>query len=96
MAKQEQGSVAKRKTVAAKLAPRPARSITIAEGGVYEGHRFAEYMSALMTDVVRGAVTPDVCNASCNAGGKLLKMVELQLKYGPKGGAPLNLTGPRL
>lgn len=95
MAKKEPSSVAKRKTVAAKP-QRPARSITIAEGGVYESHRFAEYMLALMTDVVRGAVTPDVCNASCNAGGKLLKMVELQLKYGPKGGAPLNLTGPRL
>lgn len=39
-------------------------------------------MSALMTDVIEGSVTPGICNASCNAGGKLLKIVELQLKYG--------------
>lgn len=34
-----------------------------------------------MTDVIRGALTPEVTNAACNAGGKLLKMVELEYKY---------------
>lgn len=34
-----------------------------------------------MTDVIRGSVSPEVTNAACNAGGKLLKMVELEYKY---------------
>lgn len=39
-------------------------------------------MSALMTDLIEGNLTPAMGNATCNAGGKLLKVVELQLKYG--------------
>lgn len=39
-------------------------------------------MSAMMTDIVDGTVSPQVANAACNAGGKLLKIVEMQLKYG--------------
>lgn len=39
-------------------------------------------MSALMSDLIEGTVTPQVGNATVNAGGKLLKIVELQLKYG--------------
>jgi len=39
-------------------------------------------MSALMSDVIEGAVTPQVAMATVNAGGKLLKVVELTLKYG--------------
>ncbi len=39
-------------------------------------------MSALMSDLIEGNVTPQVGNATVNAGGKLLKVVELQLKYG--------------
>lgn len=38
-------------------------------------------MSALMTDVIQGSISPDVTNAACNAGGKLLKMVELEYKF---------------
>jgi len=39
-------------------------------------------MSALITDVLDGAVTPGVCNAAVNAGGKLLKVVDMQQRYG--------------
>lgn len=39
-------------------------------------------MSALMTDIIDGTVSPQVGNAACNAGGKLLKVVEMQLQYG--------------
>jgi hypothetical protein len=39
-------------------------------------------MSALMSDLVDGRVTPSVGHATCNAGGKLLKVVEMQHKYG--------------
>lgn len=50
-------------------------------------------MSALMSDVITGAVTPNVANATVNAGGKLLKVVEMQYRYGtPKNAQPLTLT----
>jgi hypothetical protein len=42
-------------------------------------------MSALMGDLIAGRVTPNVGNATCNAGGKLLKVVEMQYKYGTAG-----------
>jgi hypothetical protein len=38
-----------------------------------------------MSDLIEGRVTPGVGNATCNAGGKLLKSVELQYKYGVDG-----------
>lgn len=39
-------------------------------------------MSGLMSDVVEGLIAPQVANAGVNAGGKLLKIVEMQHKYG--------------
>ena len=35
-----------------------------------------------MSDLISGAVKPQIGNAVCNAGGKLLKVVEMQFKYG--------------
>lgn len=56
--------------------------MTVANGGVETGEDFARLMSALMSDVIEGRVTPDIANAACNAGGKLLKVVEMQYRYG--------------
>lgn len=39
-------------------------------------------MSAVMSDLIEGNMTPAVGNAVCNAGGKILKVVEMQHKYG--------------
>lgn len=39
-------------------------------------------MSALISDVVESNVTPQIANAAVNAGGKLLKVVEMRFKYG--------------
>lgn len=39
-------------------------------------------MCALISDVIDGSLSPVVANAACNAGGKLLKVVELEHKYG--------------
>lgn len=39
-------------------------------------------MSALMSDLVSGKVTANIGNATCNAAGKMIKMVELEYKYG--------------
>ena len=54
-------------------------------GSIRTGRDFANCMSALMSDIISGRITPAVGNAACNAGGKLLKVVEMQAKYGTKG-----------
>lgn len=55
-------------------------------------------MSAVMSDLLEDNVMPAIANAVCNAGGKLLKMVELNQKYGQlqvdKGMKNLQLVGP--
>jgi hypothetical protein len=61
----------------------PARSLALAATGVTTGMDFARMMSALMSDVIEGAITPEIANAAVNAGGKLLKVVEMQYKYAP-------------
>lgn len=58
------------------------RSLGIAQAGVRTGADFANLMSALMADIITGAVEPQVANAACNAGGRLLKIVEMSYKYG--------------
>lgn len=72
------------------------RSLSIAESGISTGNDFARCMSALMSDIIASRVTPQVGNAVCNAGGKLLKVVELQMRYGsanePNGPRVLHLT----
>ena len=81
----------------AQVVTRPARSTAIARRGIETGTQFAGLMSALISDVVDGNIPPSVCNAACNAGGKLLKVVEMNLKYGTQngdsGGRQLFLTG---
>lgn len=57
------------------------KSLAVAAGGIRTTADFADFMSTLMTDVVDGRVTPAICNAACNAGGKLLRIVELQMRH---------------
>jgi len=75
--------VEKRKANVAKRAE--PRSLPISEN-VKTGSDFARLMSALMSDIISGRVTPSVGNAACNAGGKLLKVVEMQNKFGNQAG----------
>lgn len=71
-----------------------SRSLEIAQGGIETSGDFTSLMSALMGDLLEGAVDASVGNAVVNAGGKLLKVVELRLKYGTKAQAPgLQLIG---
>lgn len=58
------------------------RCLKIAKQGIVTGKDFAGFMSSLMCDLVEGRVSPVVGNAASNAGGKLLKVVEMQHKYG--------------
>jgi hypothetical protein len=77
--------MARRKTINGddeKSNSRSSRSVAVAKKGVKTASDFANLMSALMTDVIDGSVSPQVANATVNAGGKLLKIVELQHRYG--------------
>lgn len=84
MAKTKQGVVKARKAGGEGGFDVP-RSVTIASKGITTGNEFASMMSALMADLVEGRITPGVGNATCNAGSKLLKVVEMQAKYGQTG-----------
>jgi hypothetical protein len=55
-----------------KTPPAP-KSLRLAEGGINTTQQFAGLMSAIMTDVITGSVTPRIANATTNAAGKLLK-----------------------
>lgn len=63
------------------------RSLTLALKGIRTAHDFTRVMSCLMTDLLEGKVSPNVGSAVTNAGGKMLKAVELQEKYGVSGAA---------
>ncbi len=58
------------------------RSLSISSKGIKTGADFASMMSALMSDIIEGRLNPGVGNAVCNAGAKLLKVVEMQHRYG--------------
>ena len=64
-----------------------ARSLVLAERGIKTSRDFTEVFLAMIPDVLSERLTPRVSNGACNAGGKVLKMIELESKYGknPKG-----------
>jgi hypothetical protein len=64
--------------------PETLRSLEIFEKGIRTSGEFKSGFAALMTDTVAGRITPQVCNAVCNAGGKILKTVEMEHKWGRK------------
>jgi hypothetical protein len=65
-------------------------STQLAAKGIQTDADFAGVFTALIGDTLSGAITPNVANASCNAAGKLLKMIELRSKYGR--GEPMKLV----
>ena len=54
----------------------------IADGGINTAADFLKMMTALMADTVTGRVQPQRANATCNVAGKIIRMVEMQQKYG--------------
>lgn len=61
------------------------RSGDVAKSGITTGADFANLMSALMSDLIEGRVSPNIGNATCKAASQLLRVVELQMKYGTEG-----------
>lgn len=63
--------------------PTTPKCLAIVGGdGIKTSHDFTKAMSAIMSDLVEGSITPGIANAMCNAGGKMLKMIDLESKYG--------------
>lgn len=57
-----------------------SHSVELAKRGVKNATDLVSLMSSLITDVVTGAVDPNVSNAACRATGQLLRIVALQYK----------------
>lgn len=57
----------------------------IARAGIGNSQNVKHLMSALIPDILEGIVDIASANAVCNATGKLLRMLELELKYGGSG-----------
>jgi hypothetical protein len=71
------------------------RCSAIANKGIKTATDFADFMSALMSDVVEDRIDPNIAKTACLAGDKLLKVVEMQAKYGTSnrdGSKTLNLS----
>ena len=64
------------------------RSLPLADRGIKTAEDFANVFSALVGDILAGRITASIGNAACNAGGKLLKVNEMQQKYGRMAGTP--------
>ncbi len=58
------------------------RCLKQANKGIKTAGEFAAFMSGLMSDLIDGSISPQVGNAVVNAGGKLLKVVEMQYRWG--------------
>jgi len=62
--------------------PRVSRSLAIAKGGLTTGFDTINMLTATITDVLEEDITTNQANVVVNAIGKVLKVVELQFKYG--------------
>lgn len=70
------------KTGSVKAGSTTPRSVAIADAGIRTAPQFASLMSALIADIATDRISPKVGNAMVNAGGKLLKVAEMQRQYG--------------
>lgn len=62
------------------------KMLQFSERGIRTDADFANMMSALITDLAAGDISPQTGNAICNAGGKLLKVYEMKYRYGKEPG----------
>lgn len=56
--------------------------LAISERGIRTAQEFAQFMSAVMGDVVAGRLSNGKAAASTRAGMALLKVIEMQYRYG--------------
>ena len=61
-----------------------SKTLVASQKGVGTASDFVAMMNGVIQDLASGRVTPQVGNSMCNAAGKILKVVEMQHKYGKK------------
>lgn len=64
------------------LTPGAPTCVALADNGISTAADFLRMMTALLADTVTGRVQPQTANATCNVAGKIIRMVEMQHKYG--------------
>ena len=69
---------------------REPRINRFSEKGIKTSRDFANLMSALMADLIDGRIGPETGSAICVAGGKLLKVIEMEYRYRGKNGERLS------
>ena len=61
-----------------------SKSAKLAKKEVRTALDYSKLMATLMTDVIAGDISPRTVNAAVNAGRQIIKVAELNLKYGKK------------
>lgn len=68
--------------------PKDPRSMQlVATEGLSDSRKCANVLGAITLDVLSSRIPPQVGNTACNAIGKLLKLKEMEIKYGTAGAA---------
>jgi len=62
--------------------PLAPRCLAISERGISTAQDFAQFMSAVMGDVIAGRLSASKAGAATRSGSTLLKVIEMQYKYG--------------
>ena len=60
----------------------PDSANLLATEGIQDSRKCANVLGAIALDVLKSQISPQVANTACNAIGKLLKVKELEIKYG--------------
>jgi len=60
----------------------PKSVALMAKDGIQDSRKCANVLGAIALDVLTSQITPQVGNTACNAIGKMLKVKELEIKYG--------------
>lgn len=62
--------------------------LAISERGIRTAQDFAQFMSAMMGDVIAGRLSTAKAAATARGGSALLKVIEMQYKYGSETDQP--------
>jgi hypothetical protein len=65
-----------------KALPVASAASKIARAGVKSGDDFTRLMLAIISDLADGSMSPGVAGAMCRAGANVIKIVEMQHRYG--------------
>ena len=68
---------------------REPRINKFATKGIKTSRDFANLMSALISDLIDKRVSSETGSAVCLAGGRLLRVIEMEYRFRGKGGAPV-------